>query len=117
MMVGGSRIRWEGPDGEDTVVHVGREKQAGRLELGHKDTEGSINTSDILSGCGRAKSYTSGFTVDTEDVRCGPHLMPEYRRCKAKQRLIAKREVARPSDECVSTRQRPRLAYKTYKDR
>jgi hypothetical protein len=32
MMVGGSRIRWEGPDGEDEVVHVGREKQAGRLE-------------------------------------------------------------------------------------
>jgi hypothetical protein len=25
---------------------------------------------------GRASSYTSGFTVDTQDMRCGPHLMP-----------------------------------------
>jgi hypothetical protein len=117
MMVGGSRIKWEGPDGKDGVVHVGREKHAERLELGHEDTEGSINTSDIHSGSGRASSYTSGFTVDTEDVRCGPHLMPEYRSCKAKQRLTAEREAARPSDECVSTQQRPRLAYKTYKDK
>jgi hypothetical protein len=68
-MVGGSRIRWEGPDGEDGVVHVGREKHAGRLELGHEDTKGSINISDILSGSGRAIIYTSGFTADTEDVR------------------------------------------------
>jgi hypothetical protein len=25
---------------------------------------------------GRANSYTSRFTIDTKDVRCGPHLMP-----------------------------------------
>jgi hypothetical protein len=54
---------------------MGREKQW-RDELGHKDTGGSINASDILNGNGRASIYTSGFTVYTEDVRCGLHLMP-----------------------------------------
>jgi predicted RNA-binding protein with TRAM domain len=96
-----------------------REEQR-RRELWEEGTETSINTSDVMDDKdGRASSYTSGFTVDTKDVRCGPHLMPKYRRCKAKQRLIAERETARPDDECVSTRQRPRrrLAYETYRDR
>jgi hypothetical protein len=77
MIVGGSRLKWEGPDGENGVVHMGREKQ-GRHELGHEDTEGSINTYDTLSGSGRAISYTSGFIVDIGDVRCSPHLMQKY---------------------------------------
>ena len=126
MDVGRSRAKWEGPEGGDAPVHMRRlahkteepREEQGRRELWEEGTESSINTSDFMDDKdGRASSYTSGFTVDTEDVRCGPHLMPEYRRCKAKQRLIAEREAARPSDECVSTRQGPRLAYKTYKDR
>jgi hypothetical protein len=118
-MVGGSRLQWEGRDGEDGGVHVGREK-LWRHELGNEDTEGSINTYDILIGRGRTGSYSSRFTADTEDVRCGPHLMPKFRCCKAKQRLINEREAARHDDECVSIRQRPpqRMhAYKTYIDR
>jgi hypothetical protein len=128
MDVGRSRAKWEGPEGGDALVHMRRlaqktkepREEQGRRELWEEGTESNINTSDFMDGTdGRASSYTSGFTIDTEDVRCGPHLMPEYRRCKAKQRLIVERETARPDDECVSTRQRPRrgLAYKTYRDR
>jgi hypothetical protein len=119
MDVGRSRAKWEGPHGGDAPVHMrhlAREteeprEEHGRRELWEEGTESSICTSDFMDGTdGRANSYTSGFTVDSEDVRRGPHLMTSYRRCKAKQRLIVEREAARPSDQCVSTRQRPRLS-------
>jgi hypothetical protein len=126
--VGRSRERWEGPGAEDGVVHLGRlareaedlrEKQR-RHELGEEGTKDSINTSDFVDDDigGRASSYTSRFTVETEDVRYGPHLMPEHKQCKEKQRVIADRVAERANDDCVSDRlRRPRLAYRTHRDK
>jgi hypothetical protein len=109
-------------------VHLGRlaretenlrEKQR-RHELGEEGTEESINTSDFVDDDidGQASSYTSGFTVDTEDVRYGPHLMLEHKRCKEKQRIIAERVAERANYDCVSARlRRPRLAHRTHRDK
>jgi hypothetical protein len=105
--------KWEGPEGENGDVHLRRlakeakklREKYGRRELWEEGIESSINTSDFMHGTdGRANICTLGFTVDTEVVRCGPHLTTEYRRCKAKQRLIAEREAVRPDNECVRTR-------------
>jgi hypothetical protein len=58
MMVGGYGLKWVGPDGEDGVVHVVREKQW-RYEFGHEDTKDTINTYDIFCGNGRPSRCTS----------------------------------------------------------
>jgi hypothetical protein len=125
---GRSRERWEGHGAEDGVVLLGRlareaddlrEKQR-RHELGEEGAEDIINTSDFVDDdiSVLASNYTSRFIVDTEDVKYGPHLMHEYKRCKEKQRVIADRVAERENNDCVSDRlRRPRLAYRTHIDK